>query len=188
MARRTAVTQTGEIVVRGGTLVDETGERRGDVLVREGRIVAVEEAIEAPKGATVLDAGGCVVVARSRRPARPLARARWGNRRDGRVRLESRRPRWLHGRRRHAEHRACHRLGRRRPRRARARGDSPGRDRRGGRDHDRPAGRTAGSDGRARRARRAAVHRRRARRAARRADAPRARVRLGARCRARRAL
>ena len=61
MARRNAVTQTAEIVVRGGTLVDETGERRGDVLVRAGRIAAVEEVIEAPSGATVLDAGGCVV-------------------------------------------------------------------------------------------------------------------------------
>ncbi len=61
MARGNAVTQTAEIVVRGGTLVDETGERRGDILAREGRIVAVEEAIEASKGTTVLDAGGCVV-------------------------------------------------------------------------------------------------------------------------------
>ena len=61
MARRNPVTQTGEVVVRGGTLVDETGERRGDILVRDGRIVAVEEAIDAPKGATAIDAGGCVV-------------------------------------------------------------------------------------------------------------------------------
>src|SRR5208283_5791551 len=29
--------------------------------VRDGRIVAVEEVIDAPRGATVLDAGGCVV-------------------------------------------------------------------------------------------------------------------------------
>ena len=50
-----------EVVVRGGTLVDETGERRGDVLVKDGRIVAVEETIEAPKGAVVLDAAGCIV-------------------------------------------------------------------------------------------------------------------------------
>jgi dihydroorotase len=61
MARRNAPTHLGEIVVRGGTIVDETGERRGDVCVRDGRIVAVGEAIETPKGATVLDAGGCVV-------------------------------------------------------------------------------------------------------------------------------
>jgi dihydroorotase len=61
MARQNAFTQIGELVVRGGTLVDETGARRGDVLVRDGRILAVEEMIDAPKGATVLDAGGCVV-------------------------------------------------------------------------------------------------------------------------------
>jgi len=51
----------GETVLRGGTLVDQTGERRGDVLVRDGRIVAVEESIDAAVGATVLDAGGCIV-------------------------------------------------------------------------------------------------------------------------------
>ncbi|MGA2527595.1 MAG: dihydroorotase [Acidimicrobiales bacterium] len=52
---------TAEIVIRGGTLVDEKGERRGDVLVRDGRIVAVEESIEPGAGAEVLDAGGCLV-------------------------------------------------------------------------------------------------------------------------------
>ena len=53
----------GEILVRGGTLVDETGEWRGDVLVSEGRIAAVsrDDSLDAPKGALVLDAGGCVV-------------------------------------------------------------------------------------------------------------------------------
>ncbi len=50
-----------KICVRGGTLVDETGERRADVLVEEGRIVEVAPAIEPPRGATVLDAGGCLV-------------------------------------------------------------------------------------------------------------------------------
>jgi dihydroorotase len=50
-----------DIVVRGGTVVDENGERRADVLVRGGRIVAVEQGIDATPGATVLDAGGCVV-------------------------------------------------------------------------------------------------------------------------------
>ncbi len=61
MARRNARAGVGEIVVRGGTLVDETGERRSDVLVRDGMIVAVEEAIDVPGGASALDAGGCVV-------------------------------------------------------------------------------------------------------------------------------
>ncbi len=49
------------VLVRGGTVVDETGERRADVLVEAGRIVAVGEAIAAPAGAAVLDALGCVV-------------------------------------------------------------------------------------------------------------------------------
>jgi len=64
MTRRNAGGTEGsivEIVVRGGTLVDETGERRLDVLVRDGRIVAVEEAIDAPSGATVLDSAGCII-------------------------------------------------------------------------------------------------------------------------------
>lgn len=52
----------GELLVRGGTVVDATGERRADVLVAGGRVVAVEAGIEAPAGARVLDAGGCVVV------------------------------------------------------------------------------------------------------------------------------
>ncbi|MGO9584576.1 MAG: dihydroorotase [Acidimicrobiales bacterium] len=53
----------GEVLVRGGTLVDETGERRGDVLARDGRVVAVSngDSIEPPSGAMVLDAGGCIV-------------------------------------------------------------------------------------------------------------------------------
>jgi len=50
-----------EIVVRGGTVADETGQRRADVLVADGRIVAVEDAIDLPAGALVLDARGCVV-------------------------------------------------------------------------------------------------------------------------------
>lgn len=49
------------VVIRGGTLVDETGERRGDVAVEGGRIVEVAPSIEPPKGATVLDAEGCRV-------------------------------------------------------------------------------------------------------------------------------
>jgi dihydroorotase len=49
------------ILVRGGTLVDRDGERRGDVLVAEGRVVALGEGLEAPRGALVLDAGGCYV-------------------------------------------------------------------------------------------------------------------------------
>ena len=61
MARANPSPPKSEIVVRGGTLIDETGERKGDLLVRDGWIVAVEDSIDPPKGATVLDAGGCVV-------------------------------------------------------------------------------------------------------------------------------
>jgi dihydroorotase len=47
--------------VRGGTVVDSTGLRRGDVLVEDGRIVAVGEGIAYPLGTTVLEASGCIV-------------------------------------------------------------------------------------------------------------------------------
>ena len=48
-------------MIRGGTVVDATGSRRADVLVRDGVVVAVGEALDAAKKASVLDAGGCVV-------------------------------------------------------------------------------------------------------------------------------
>ena len=50
-----------ELLVRGGTVVDRTGSRRSDVRVVEGTVVEVAEGLEAAPGATVLDAGGCVV-------------------------------------------------------------------------------------------------------------------------------
>ncbi len=49
------------LVLRGGTVVDATGSRRADVLVDGDLVAAVEEAVAAPRGATVIDAGGCVV-------------------------------------------------------------------------------------------------------------------------------
>jgi dihydroorotase len=49
------------VLVRGGTVVDEGGERRADVLVRHGVVEALSPGIEATSGALVLDAGGCVV-------------------------------------------------------------------------------------------------------------------------------
>ena len=48
-------------LVRGGTVVDATGTRRADVLVGDGRIVAVEPDLEAD-GADVIDAGGAYVI------------------------------------------------------------------------------------------------------------------------------
>ena len=50
-----------EVLVRGGTVVDATGSRRADVAVRDGLVAAVGDGLETPKGASVLDAGGCVV-------------------------------------------------------------------------------------------------------------------------------
>jgi dihydroorotase len=48
-----------DLLIRGGTLVDATGERRADVAVADGRIVAVGEGLD--RDGTVLDADGCVV-------------------------------------------------------------------------------------------------------------------------------
>jgi dihydroorotase len=47
-----------ELVIRGGTVVDATGSRRADVLVRNGTVAAVGDGLEAK---VELDAGGCVV-------------------------------------------------------------------------------------------------------------------------------
>jgi dihydroorotase len=49
-----------ELVVRGGTVIDETGTRRADVAVDAGVIVGVGDALD---GRTVLDASGCIVSA-----------------------------------------------------------------------------------------------------------------------------
>ncbi|HWE70955.1 MAG TPA: dihydroorotase [Acidimicrobiales bacterium] len=49
------------LVIRGGTVIDANGERRVDVAVADGRIQAVEAGLAVPAGATVLDAGGCIV-------------------------------------------------------------------------------------------------------------------------------
>lgn len=47
-------------MLRGGRVIDATGERRADVAVDDGRIMAVEESID-PAGTPVIDATGCVV-------------------------------------------------------------------------------------------------------------------------------
>jgi dihydroorotase len=49
------------VVVRGGEVVDAGGRRRADVVVEDGVVTAVGTGLPVPPGATVLDAGGCVV-------------------------------------------------------------------------------------------------------------------------------
>jgi dihydroorotase len=55
----------GDLLLRGGRVVDATGSRHADVLVRDGRVAAVGEdlaaAASAGAGCRVLDAAGCVV-------------------------------------------------------------------------------------------------------------------------------
>jgi len=50
-----------EVLIRGGRVIDATGSRMVDVLVSGARVAAVEGGIHPPSGATVLDAGGCIV-------------------------------------------------------------------------------------------------------------------------------
>jgi dihydroorotase len=50
-----------EVVIQGGRVLDESGERVADVLVRDGTIAEVALGLSAPAGARVLDAEGCVV-------------------------------------------------------------------------------------------------------------------------------
>jgi dihydroorotase len=49
------------VMIRGGTVVDQTGERRADVVVTDGAVTALGPDLATPSGATVLDAGGCLV-------------------------------------------------------------------------------------------------------------------------------
>ena len=50
------------VLIRGGTVVDSTHQYRADVLVSDERIVAIAPTLEAPSGATVIDAGGQLVM------------------------------------------------------------------------------------------------------------------------------
>jgi dihydroorotase len=52
----------GPVVLQGGTVLDETGSRRADVVVSGGVVSEVGMAVEVPAGAQVLDALGCLVV------------------------------------------------------------------------------------------------------------------------------
>jgi dihydroorotase len=49
------------LVIRGGTVVGPEGPQRLDVAVRRGAVAGLAESIDPPRGAVVLDAGGCLV-------------------------------------------------------------------------------------------------------------------------------
>jgi dihydroorotase len=48
-------------MIMGGTVIDATGSRQADVFIQDGNVVAVGKKIDAPSGARVLSADGCVV-------------------------------------------------------------------------------------------------------------------------------
>ncbi len=50
-----------ELVVRGGLVVDATGQRPADVAVADAAVVAVDPDLEPSSDAVVLDAAGCIV-------------------------------------------------------------------------------------------------------------------------------
>jgi len=50
-----------DLVIRGGTVVGPDGLARRDVAVGGGVVVGLAESVDAPSGALVLDAGGCLV-------------------------------------------------------------------------------------------------------------------------------
>lgn len=50
-----------DLLIRGGKVVDASGCRPADVLVRAGRVVAVAESIDPPGRTKVLEADGCLV-------------------------------------------------------------------------------------------------------------------------------
>jgi dihydropyrimidinase len=49
-------------LIRGGTVVNHDHSARADVLIEGERIVAVAEALDAPAGAEIIDAGGCYIM------------------------------------------------------------------------------------------------------------------------------
>ena len=62
MSDRLPLDRPAVLMLVGGTVLDETGERRADVLVRDGVIAEVGSSLAIPAGATVLDTTGAVVV------------------------------------------------------------------------------------------------------------------------------
>ena len=50
------------VLIRGGTVVNHDHSRRADVLIDGETIAAVAPKLDAPKGAEIIDAGGCFVI------------------------------------------------------------------------------------------------------------------------------
>jgi dihydroorotase len=56
------MTRPASVLIRGGRVVDRSGERTADVAIADGRIAAVDEQLDPGRGDVVLDAGGCLVM------------------------------------------------------------------------------------------------------------------------------
>ncbi len=50
-----------DLVLKGGTVIDATGERLADVVVRDGVVTDIGPEVSTPAGAHVLDVEGCIV-------------------------------------------------------------------------------------------------------------------------------
>ena len=61
MSERAGGPPPRRLLIRGGTVIDPRGARRADVLVEAGRVSVVDEAVTAPRGSVVLEAGDCIV-------------------------------------------------------------------------------------------------------------------------------
>ena len=53
---------TKPILIRGGTVINHDHSKRADVLIDGGRIVGVSENLSRPRGAELIDAGGCDIL------------------------------------------------------------------------------------------------------------------------------
>jgi len=56
------VNQSPTVVIKGGTVVDRTGQRVADVAIEGGRIAAVDADLAPGQGDLTIDAGGCLVM------------------------------------------------------------------------------------------------------------------------------
>ena len=97
---------TIEYVIKGGRVIDASGETFADVLVRDGEIVGIGPDLN---GSRTIDATGCVVApglvdlhTHLREPGKEEAETIESEQRS--------RPRWLHRGARHAEHHPRNRL------------------------------------------------------------------------------